>query len=234
MAQVETYPKNSFKINLSSLALKNYNFTYERSLARKVSFVAGYRSMPSTNLGQISFVNKALDRMDNTSLKDDLDQITTSNKTYTGEFRFYGGKHAGARGIYLSLYGRYSKFNVDYDYAYSTENKDYAIPISSSLKGLGGGLMIGAQWLIAKRVTFDWYVIGAHYGSLKGDATGIADLSSMTNEEKADLKDDFEGKVSIADKNYFRADVSNNGITAKPDAPFIGIRGLGFNLGIAF
>lgn len=229
-----TYPKNSVKINLSSLALKNYNFTYERLIARKISVVAGYRFMPSSNLGGISTVSKILDKVDNSDIADDLNRIIASNKTFTGEIRFYKGKKDGNVGFYTALYARYAKFNIDYDYDYSTETRTYNIPLRSELKGFGGGIMGGVQWRIAKRLNLDWYIIGAHYGSLKGKINGATDLSSMTNEERGFLKEDLEGDLSIGDKSLIEAEVSATGVKGRPSAPFIGIRGLGFNLGFTF
>lgn len=231
----EVFRKNSVKINLSSLALNNYNFNYERSLSRKVSFVAGYRTMPSSVIGELPLTDKIFTKVDNEKLRNDLNKISASNQTYTGEFRFYGGKHAGARGFYLSLYGRYAKFDVDYDYDYtSNSNQSYKVPLKSTLTGYGGGLMFGAQWLIAKRVTFDWYIIGAHYGKLIGDGAGKVDLSSLTDSEKQHLKVNLESIVTVKDKKYLDATVNNAGITTKTDAPFVGVRGLGFSVGIAF
>lgn len=229
-----TYPKNSIKVNLSSLALKNYNFTYERSIARKITVVGGYRFMPASNLGGISAVGNILEKIDNSDLAEDLNSISASNKTFTGEIRFYKGRRDGNVGLYTALYARYAKFNIDYDYDYSTETRDYNIPLKSELKGFGGGIMFGAQWRIAKRLIFDWYIIGAHYGSLKGTINGDTDLSSMTNEERGYLKEDLESDVSIGDKSLIDAEVRTTGVKGKPAAPFIGIRGLGFNLGFAF
>ena len=228
------YPKNSIKINLSSLALKNYNFTYERSIARKITVVGGYRFMPTSNLGELSAVSKVLDKIDDSDIADDLNSISASNKTYTGEIRFYKGKRDGNVGLYTALYARYAKFNLDYDYDYSTDSRTYNIPLRSEVKGFGGGIMFGAQWRIAKRLNFDWYIIGAHYGSLKGTINGATDLSSMTNEERENLKDDLESDLSIGDKSLVEVDVQTNGVKGKPSAPFLGIRGLGFNLGFTF
>ncbi|MEX8547657.1 MAG: hypothetical protein V5804_08655 [Mucilaginibacter sp.] len=122
LAYEKHYPRNNVQINLSSLALKNYNFSYERSLSRKVTFVAGYRYMPLSTIGDISLVKTVAEKylQNQDELKNDLSNISTGNKTYTGEFRFYGGKHPGARGFYLSLYGRYTNMQVNYNYTYTT------------------------------------------------------------------------------------------------------------------
>lgn len=230
------FPKNNFKINLSSLAFKNYSLYYERSLTRKISFTAGYRTMPSTNLGGLPLIQKLNDRFnEGDELVEGLDRMKTSGNAYTGEFRFYGGRKPGARGFYLALYGRYATFNHDYDYRFTNSaGSTVSIPINSKASGLGGGLMLGAQWLIAKRVNLDVYLIGAHYGKLSGTSKGPADLSSLSETDKQDLKDDLEGILIIKEKPLLSTTVNNQGITGKIDGPFAGVRGLGFSLGIAF
>lgn len=230
------YPKNNVQVNLSSLALKNYNFSYERSLSRKISFVAGYRFMPLTTIGDVPAIKKLVENyLQNDDLKDKLSGISTSNKTYTGEFRFYGGKHPGARGFYLSLYGRYTNMPVNYIYTYETSTENYLIPLKSNLKGYGGGLMIGSKFLIAKRVTFDWYIIGGHYGKISGDDNAAINLSRMSAADKNNLKESIESDLTIiGEKSYVTATVDNAGVKTQTDGSFIGLRGLGFNLGIAF
>jgi hypothetical protein len=230
------YPKNGIKINATSLFLSNYSFSYERMLTRKISFVASYRFMPKTTLGDISFVKKVIDQVaeDGDGIKNDMKRIGISNDAFTGEFRFYMGHKPGARGFYLSLYGRYAHFDLDYAYQYETGAKTYDIPIKASTKIWGAGMMVGAQWLIARRVTLDWYIMGGHYGSIKGDASGVADLSGMPAADKADVKDDIEGFFNVGDKQYISATVTDQGVQAKIDGPMVGLRAAGISIGIAF
>ena len=219
------------------MALKNYNFSYERSLSRKVTFVAGYRYMPLSTIGDISLIKTVAEKYlaDNDGLRNDLSNISTGNKTYTGEFRFYGGKHPGARGFYLSLYGRYTNMQVNYNYSYTTaSNQKYMVPLQSSLKGYGGGVMLGSKFLIAKRVTVDWYIIGGHYGKISGDGQGITNLSTLSSTDKSKLKSQLESDFTVQNQSLVTATVDNAGVKAKVDGPFIGLRGLGFNLGVAF
>jgi hypothetical protein len=223
-------------MNVPSLLLNNYNFSYERSLTRKISFVAGYRFMPEKNLGQIKLLKNVIEKFegDDGSVMDDLERIETSANAVTAEFRFYGGRHPGARGFYVSVFGRYTNFKVNYDYDFETQPKNYSIPIRSKFNGLGGGLMIGVQWLIGERVTLDWNILGGFYGRLKGTATSEADLSDMSDNDKALLKEDLESLVQIGNKQYITADVNNTGVNAKISGPFVGVRGMGLSLGIAF
>ncbi|WP_242693093.1 DUF3575 domain-containing protein [Sabulibacter ruber] len=233
----EVFRKNIVKINLSSLALNNYSFSYERSLTRKISLVAGYGFMPKTNVASMPLVEKVVDRY----MKDEEDiveQIKESNvayKSYTGELRFYAGKKPGARGFYLSLYGRYMNLDAAYTHEYDTDLRTYDIPIDGNINGFGGGLMIGSQWLIARRITFDWYILGGHYGKMKLNLDGKADLSAMSAQERRDLEEDIESiNDELPGSPKIDATVTEQGVTVKGNSPFAGIRGLGFSLGIAF
>ena len=234
--EMASYSKNRLKINVSSLFLNNYSFTYERSLTRKISFVAGYRTMPKIILGKVSLVKKIIDQVadDGDAIKEDVNRISLSNSAYTGELRIYTGHKPGARGFYCSLYGRYSQLTIDYPYEFHTNAKTYVIPIKTTPKVWGAGLMIGAQWLIAKRISLDWYILGGHYGSIKGDASGVVDLSELSSSDKEELKGDIENLLTVGNKQYITATVTNQGVQAKIDGPMLGFRGAGINIGIAF
>lgn len=231
------YPRNVVKFNVGSLLLfKNYNFVLERSLTRKISASVGYRTMPSTQLSLLPALKKGynLAGEDEGTLEEDWSAIKASNKTLSAEFRFYGGRKPGPRGFYLGLYGRYAKFDVDYNYTYETDTKEYSIPITSSAKGLGGGLFIGVQWLIGKRVALDWQILGGHWGKLTGDGSGLADLSAMSQEERQNLSEDLEEMLPYTgDKSSVTANVNDTGVKLKVDGPFAGLRS-GISLGISF
>jgi hypothetical protein len=230
------YLRNSVKMNLTSLALNNYSFSYERVLSPKISVVGSYGFMPEKVLGDRALVKRIAERF--TDEEDDaseLDKITTSTNTFTGEVRLYGGKYPGARGFYASLYGRYMRLNVNYPDSYqSVENKTYQIPYQGTLQGVGAGLMVGFQWLIRERVTLDWYILGGHYGKMFGEMVAVKDLSKMSPAEKAGLKEDIEYYVRIGETQYMEATVTEEGVKAKAVGPFLGVRGFGINLGIAF
>ncbi|ALI97754.1 hypothetical protein DC20_00560 [Rufibacter tibetensis] len=224
-------------MNLSSLAFNNYSFSYERSLTRKMTLVAGYSFIPKSIVSSIPLVEKGLDQSaeDEDDLIEQLQNSTIANKAYTGELRFYSGKKPGARGLYLALYGRYMNLDATYSHEYETDSRTYEIPIDGKITGLGGGLMVGAQWLIAKRITFDWYIMGGHLGKMKLDLDGKSDLSTMTPAERKELEEEIESVNDDLPWNpKVDATVTSNGVNVKGNAPFAGIRGLGFSFGIAF
>ncbi len=192
--------------------------------------------MPKTVVGSMALTKQLVENLDvDTDIRNNLDNFRTSNKAFTGEVRFYSGRKPGARGLYLSLYGRYTDMRYDIDVEKTYEGKDYNIPIRSKVAGYGGGLMLGWQWLIKERVVVDLYIIGGHYGKLtKGDFEGTADLSDLTAEEKRDLKTQLEELGTIGSTKYVEAEVHDNGVRATLDGPFLGVRGLGLNVGFAF
>jgi hypothetical protein len=238
----EVFRKNGVKMNLTSLAFSNYSFSYERAIARKITLVGGYSFIPETKLSGIPLVDKGIEfaELDEEGEEGDeiariLDEANFSSNAITGEVRFYTGKKPGARGFYASLYGRYTTMNLTHLYVYEGDmGTEYDLPINAKLTGVGGGVMLGAQWLIAKRVTFDWYIVGGHYGKLKGDFDAKTDLSAMPQEDKQDLERELEDIASNGDRKYLDVTVNDNGMFGKLNGPFGGLRGFGFNLGIAF
>ena len=234
-AQVNGYPRNNIQWNVSSLFFKNYNFSYERLIRKKISVVASYRFMPSTMLMNVPAGKKIFEKINNGENDNlDIQQTATSNHAVTAEVRFYSGRHPGARGFYFSLYGRYANFKTDYPYKYTDANgQDYSIPVNTNTNGIAGGVMVGAQWIIAKRVTFDWYILGAHYGSVNGTLNGTADLSALSKESQQEIQDDINNFIVVGSKQYINATVNDHGVTGTIKGPLVGVRA-GISVGIAF
>jgi hypothetical protein len=233
----EIFRKNIIKVNLSSFALYNNSLSYERSLSRKITIVAGYRYMPKVRVSTPFLMKQVVKKYaeEDQELMDGLNSIIIGNNTLTSELRFYTGRKPGARGFYLSLYGRYMNLTAAYPHEYRTEKGTYRLPFDGTIKGFAGGLMIGSQWLIAKRITLDWYIIGAQYGKLKIDMPAAIDLKTMSADDRRGLKEDVESVISsLKPLVDAAATVSDQGVDIKGSLPLPGIRGLGFNLGVAF
>jgi hypothetical protein len=231
------YYKNIIKTNLSSIALANYGLTYERMLTRKISASIGYRFMPSTNVTQTPLGETVMDIVaeEGDDISQQLDKLKMSGNAVTLEFRVYTGRRPGAKGFYAGVYGRYATFK--YDYPYDFENPDGGntlVPLKGNSKGIGGGIILGGQFMIAKRVVVDLFIIGGHYGRMTGKAEGLTDLSDLDEADRAELKDDIEGLVDLGDKHGIKAEVRDDGVRADIKLPFLGVRGLGLTVGFAF
>ncbi|MBO9681252.1 MAG: DUF3575 domain-containing protein [Flavisolibacter sp.] len=221
---------NLVKLNLTALALKNYSFQYERTLNRKVSVALGVRTMPSTTL---PFKNAIVKQVgdDDADTKNTIENFKLSNFSLTPEVRIYLSKKGYGRGFYLAPFYRYASFKT------STLNFDYegagtsgTISLSGKLTANTGGLMLGAQWPLSKRLSLDWWILGPHYGSGTGEFTGKTS-HTMTAEEQNDLRNQLNDlDIPLTDKTVT---VNANGATLKLDGPWGGIRS-GILLGFKF
>jgi Protein of unknown function (DUF3575) len=225
-----TLPMNMIKVNLTSLPLKQYALQYERVLNRKFSFALGVRVMPASTL---PFKQAILDAVgDDPDTRDVLDRFQMSNLAITPEFRFYLSKRGYGRGFYLAPFYRYasyktSKLEFDYDDgAGGTET----INMTGKLTSNTGGLLLGAQWPLGKRLVLDWWILGPHYGSGNGLFSG-ASTQTMTPTEQDDLRTQLED-IDIPLTNT-KVVVTANGASLELDGPWAGIRA-GFSLGIRF
>jgi hypothetical protein len=221
---------NLVKLNLTALVLKNYSLQYERTLNRKISIAVAFRTMPSTTLPfKNAIVKQVVD--DDPDTKNTIETFELNNFAITPEIRFYLSKKGYGRGFYLAPFYRYASFKT------STLNFDYegagtsgTISLSGKLTANTAGLLLGAQWLLGKRVSLDWWILGPHYGSGTGDFSGKSS-HALTSQEQNDLREQLEDiDIPLTDKTV---NVNANGAFMKLDGPWGGIRS-GISLGLKF
>ncbi len=221
---------NFFKVNLTSIALKNYSFQYERILNKKFSFALGFRTMPKSTLPMQSTISKIVG--DNPDAQDQIKNFELSNTAITPEFRFYVGKKGYGTGFYLATFYRnvtYKGSGLKFTYENSLMVQN-SIAMSGKLTGNTFGLMLGAQWALGKHFSLDWWILGPHYGSGNGDFSGIAS-QPLTVVEQNDLRQQLEDfEIPLTNKTV---SVNANGANVILDGPFGGIRS-GFLIGIRF
>ena len=225
-----TVPKNFLKVNITSLALKNYHLQYEHALSRKVSVAIGGRFMPTSSIPFRSLILEAIGD-DDPDTKDLIDKSRIGNVAITPEVRFYFGKGYG-KGFYLAPYYRYTKFSTNTITVNFSEGTgpQRNINLNGELSGHSGGLLLGAQWFLGKTVTLDWWIIGAHYGTGKGSFTGTPS-TPFTPGEQADIRQTLEDiDVPLIDK---KVSVTANNVSVSTDGAFGGLRG-GIMLGVRF
>jgi hypothetical protein len=221
--------KNIFRWNIGSLALKNYHFTYERSLAKRITLSLSYRSMPKGDVPFKSQLEKAIE-------SDDINfsNFQIGNTAWTVEGRIYLGK-GGMRGFYVAPYLRFATFDLStpVKYTYTSTSGPTAGQTFSKeanfvgkIKSTSPGLMIGWQIQIATKFVLDLQILGGHYGHSSGDLNFATTLSS---DEQTALKknlDDIDAKPF-----KFTSTVNGSGAQVKTDGPWAGIRS---NIGIGF
>jgi hypothetical protein len=227
---IKSHQLNFVKLNLTALPLKTYSIQYERVLNRKISFAASFRTMPSTT---IPFKKQILNIVgDDEDAKKVIETVRLQNFAITPEFRFYVGKKGYGRGFYIAPFYRYAKYEstqliFTYENSASIESE---IKLSGNLTSNTGGIMFGAQWPLGKRLCIDWWIFGPHYGTGKGDFSGIAS-KPLTDYEQNDLRMELEElEIPLTEKTVI---VSANGASMLLDGPWGGIRA-GLSLGFKF
>jgi hypothetical protein len=221
--------KSIVKVNLSSIALSHYSLQYEYVLNNRQSIALGLGVSPREGL---PFKQTLLDNFgENADARSAIESTTFSKFTITPEYRFYLGKKGAPSGFYIAPFARYTNMSFDNDYTYTpSSGEKHVAHVTGKFNGIGGGVMVGSQWLLSSRVTLDWWIAGPFIGTMKADFHGTDDMSDMTPQDKAELENDIES-VDIP-LWEIDATVGNNTIDAKLTGPFYGIRAFGISLGL--
>ena len=222
-------PKNILRWNLSSLALGNYHFTYERALSRKISLSLSYRFMPT---GTIPFKDYFDNNLQSSDVK--FSEITVGNSAITPELRFYLGK-GNMKGFYLAPYLRFSTFNATTPITYTSTSGGPAIEKTGDFKGkvtaTSGGIMLGWQFNLSKKLLLDFQIIGAHYGSCNGNLDLIT-VVPLSPSDQTSLQNSLNG-IKI-DPFNITSTVNSSGANIKVSGPWGGIRGANIGIGFRF
>jgi hypothetical protein len=169
---------------------------------------------------------------DDQDTKNIIDQTKISNNAITPEVRYYLGKGYG-KGFYVAPFYRYVAFStnqVPVSYSIAVIGAKKAVNLSGDLSANTGGLLLGAQWLLGKHLSLDWWIVGAHYGSGKGNFIGVPD-SPLSPTEQDEIRRNLEDiDIPLTHKTVT---VTANNVAVKLDGPFGGLRA-GLNLGFRF
>lgn len=81
-----------------------------------------------------------------------LDEVQLRGWSVAPEFRYYAGKKEAMEGFYVAPFLRIGNFEVSEDFA------------KADLNTIGGGLLVGNQWIFSKGLTLDIF-LGPSYSS---------------------------------------------------------------------
>ncbi len=221
--------KNLLKLNLTALPLRNYSVQFERVLGKRVSIAVAYRNMPEGELPMKDFIIEQVGSEDQDAV-DAINSFTLSNYAITPEIRFYMGKKGYGRGFYIAPFFRnasYAGGNLLFKYN-DDDNNEQSITLSGDIKANTVGLLLGAQWSLSKLLVLDWWIVGPHYGTSKGEFNGKTSLSLEEQEEVRQNLEDFD--IPMVKKTV---SVNANGAKMVVDGPWTGVRA-GISLGIKF
>jgi hypothetical protein len=233
------------KVNLSSLALGAYSVQYEKVMSKRTSFALGVSYRPVKRVPFAKTVERIIDSIDNRVTYISLANVkknesTIGNFGLTPEFRFYLVKKKSAPvGAYISVFGKYNNYfgkaPVFVDMVYKGTFARIELPIDTRVQTYSAGLMLGAQFRLGQRFTFDWYIVGGHYGKMTVHGESVQDLEGYDDQFMADLRYKIVETFKI-NEQYLAVEVDKKGVRIDNvrNLPFAGLRGFGFNLGYNF
>lgn len=233
------------KVNLSSLALGVYSVQYEKVLGERISFALGVGYRPVKRIPFAKTVERYIDAADKRIDYISLENVKKSESTVgmlhiTPELRFYLGKRASAPiGTYIAVFGQYNSFfgkaPVFVDMLYRGVMARVELPVDTQIKTYTGGLMLGKQFRLGNRFTFDWFILGGHYGKVTIHGESKQDLEGYDEQFITDLRDKIIDTFKI-NEQYLSIDVDKQGVRVENarNLKFLNLRGFGFNIGYKF
>ena len=216
--------KNEFKVNLSSFVTKGYGFQYERQIGKKFTVALGYSMIPE---GKIAFQSVIENLIDDPNVK--VGDFKLGTSIFTPELRWYVGKKGAFHGFYLAPYGRFSTYTMQVPVSFDATLDKRTALFNGKITNSLGGLMLGSNFKLGKRLTLDWWILGAGIGSASGNLVAAIALNPL---EQKNLKDELD-KINIP-FTTIESTVNSNGAIVTTTGSMAGIRGLGINLGIRF
>ncbi len=133
---------NVIKTGVFDPIIRQFSLSYERVLGEKTSVQLRF----SYNFG----FDGIEDDDPNTARVESWD--LDNSIEFAPEFRYYPASVGAPRGFYLGPWARYRTFNFTYNNDDFEGDKD-----SGVITGLGGGLLLGGQWLFGDKIALDVY-----------------------------------------------------------------------------
>jgi hypothetical protein len=222
-------PLNNVKLSITSLVFKNFQLQYERSVTKRIGVVIGYSFIPK---GAVPFKSQLEElTASNSDSKNMFSNAELGYSAITPEVRFYLGQGYG-KGFYIAPFYRNLKYDirkVNFTYTNQLGGQD-DIDLGGKLTANSFGLQFGAQFNLGKHLILDWWIVGPHYGTSKGDFVGVSDRT-LTQFEQDELQKELDKiELPLSDVN---ATANANGATVKISGPWGGVRS-GISLGYRF
>jgi len=224
--QAQTDKRNVVKFFPTSVLFGKATFGYERVLSSKTSF--------TLNLGLTSGIEPLSYAPEISTPDFNLLSGKLSGKLVMPGFRFNFSQKGAPIGFFIETYLKYESFDLDFNAEVTQNiNEKYSAALTGDYSGMGGGIQMGVQFLIAKRVTLEWSILGIEAKSATAsitvtDLAGNMDIDDLFGSFEADFSD-----IPLIGKSL-GFEKSRDSVTAKASNFILpGLR-TAFSIGISF
>lgn len=205
---------NIIKIKLDGILNSKYGLGYERVLNRKVTFgIDGLYQLPTKSTSFSEDFGLSYDLLSD-NLADQQGGITNifvpANYGFTGsetsrfyvmpEVRYYFKE--APRGLYAGLYFKYRSLDYTNNLQYQDDfitgpDTEWNFDFNFKMNTMTGGLALGMQTFLLKRVSLDLVFFGIQYGS------NIGSIEMLTKGDplSADIQSDVQAGVNYINAN---------------------------------
>ena len=232
------------KVNLSAAALSAFTVQYETVFGKRFSLALGAGYRPKSLFPFAKDLEKYADIADSRIDYISFDNVKKAESKIgmfhiTPEMRFYFGRKGAPIGTYLSIFGKYNDIKGDVpvfvDIDYKGVPVRLELPVGTKLKTVSAGLMVGHQFRLGNRCTFDCYMIGAHFGRVSVHGESNQNLEGFDADFRTRLRDKILTTFKI-NEEYLGLVVDNQGVRIDNvrQLNYLNLRGFGFNLGYRF
>lgn len=186
ITNAQTENKNVVKIFPTSILFGKATLGYERVLNENSSF--------TLNLGIPSGIDP-LSYLPEIPAEDiSLDNGQLSGVLVMPGYRFNFSKKGAPLGFFIETYLKYESFEMDFNAEYNDNGDLYPVSFLGEYSGMGGGIQMGVQYLVAKAVTLEFSFLGLEAKSANAkltitDLSGNIDMDELYSNIEADFSD---------------------------------------------
>jgi len=181
---VLVFKKNVVKFLPMNIPFHSLSFEYERMIDPNYSLTIGV-GLP---------INGTLSDQNSASGNSNFKSPEFNTMHIRAALRYYYGYHMLPKGFYVEPYLKYQQIRGSAIYeGKDDQNINYSGNLTAKLNTLNLGVQFGVQFLIAKRVTLDFYFLGIEGGLLNGNIISTSENKPADAEK---IEADFNDKVS--------------------------------------
>jgi hypothetical protein len=153
-------------------------------------------------------------------------------------YRMYLGKK-NMRGLYFEPYAKYVKSDASSILDGEVDGNTVEFMTTSNYSGVGVGAQLGVQFLIANRVTFDFFFLGPEANISKHDllmkqiTAGLPWTAQGAQDAENEIRDAVDNIPILKDNIEVNVDAATKTVSSKYSGFLPGIR-FGLSLGVRF